>query len=143
MTKGQWSRLPMEIMLSAKSVIQTWVVATSAKRLSCPPYDAQWQLLLDLAASYGEIAPGSLFFKDSNEKAKEALTKRLQEYFHVPDDPFYAVDTSNSNKKKGSYKMRADIFPAPKEVVKETESFDELGDDIQESYLDQTPGMLK
>jgi hypothetical protein len=109
------------------------------KTIKRPLYDDQWKLLLKLAASYGEITPGSLYFNDKNEKAKEALTKRLQGYFHIPDDPFYTVDTSNSNKKKGSYKLRADIFPVSEEIPREEIHDDEFGKDIRQSLLDQTP----
>lgn len=101
------------------------------KRIKYPPYDLKWTLLLNLAKSNGEIAPGAEFFGAENEKAKETLTDRLQSYFHIADDPFFPVDSTQDHKKKGSYKFRADIFPPPSDP-EEDESRDELSREIDE-----------
>ncbi len=86
-------------------------------------------LLLNLAKVNGEIVPGGQFFSGANEKAKQGLTQKLQTCFHIADDPFFPVDSFNSQKKKGSYKFRADIFPPHYQEKDDQSPIDSLGVD--------------
>jgi hypothetical protein len=102
------------------------------KSAKLPLYDSQWRLLLRLARLGGEIVPKGEFFDKSNEKSKQELTARLQNYFGLYDDPFFPVEQYNNDKKKGSYKFRATIFGALAEDVDDTPDRDDLGREIDQ-----------
>ncbi len=108
----------------------------SDKRSAKP--DQQWALLHILALNGGEITWKTSEANKNFKKTKGLLSKALQSYFSILEDPFYPYHSKTDDKAKNSYKIRICIFGHENESDDKSEE-NSTNDDIADFYKNETP----
>ncbi len=113
-------------------------------RWAIPRPNEGWIFLRILAKHNGEITPTNPDAKDTYKKQKELVSKTLQFYFTIDYDPFYPYDPYPPYKHERSYKIKIQLIPPPvkeqkSSIIDKKSAEDELNEELEEFYKDQTP----